>query len=151
MDQQGLSREAAEKMVHKSDHKRKGFMKFAFHRDWDDPSLYDLIINRDKLSPELASSLIIGTAQSQEIRECSLMALAIMERRSLEKRIEATLLRNNINIADIHVEVPVKGIAHITGWTDTQKDKDRVFRVVQGVRGVTDVKSEISVVPPAYV
>jgi cytidylate kinase len=147
MDQQGLSREAAEKMIHKSDHERKGFLKFAFHKDWDDPSLYDLVINRDKLSVESAASLIMDVAQSQEIKACSLTALDAMERMSLEKKIEAAIIRNGIGTLEFHIEVPEKGVAHIMGWTNTQEDKDRVFHVVKGVPGVEEVKSEVMVVP----
>jgi cytidylate kinase len=147
MDQQGLSREASEKMIRKSDHERKGFLKFAFHKDWDDPSLYDLAINRDKLSAESASGLILKVAQSQEIKECSLTALDAMERMSLEKKIEAALMGNNISTNEFHIEVPLKGVAIIVGWTQTQEIKNRVFRVVQEVPGVQEVKSEVEVVP----
>jgi len=150
MDQQGLSSEAAGKMIQKSDHERKGFLKFAFHKDWDDPSIYDLIINRNKLSAESASSLIIEVAQSQEIKECSLTALDSIERMSLEKRIEAAFIKNDISTAEFHIEVPEKGVAYITGWTHTQEHKDRVFHVVQGVHGVQEVKSEVHVIPMTY-
>lgn len=147
MDQQGLSREAAEKMIHKNDHERKGFLQFAFHKDWDDPSLYDLVINRDKLSAESTSRLIMEVAQSQEIEECSITALDAMERLSLTKRIEATLLRDGISTTELHIEVPEKGVVRISGWTQTQENKDRVLHVVQGVPGIHEVRSEISVVP----
>jgi len=147
MDQQGLSSEAAEKMITKSDHERKGFLKFAFHKDWDDFSLYDLIINRDKLSVESASRLIIEVSQSQEIRACSLTALDSMERMSLEKKIEAALMRSNISTNAFHIEVPEKGVVKVTGWTQMQADEDRVLHVVQGVPGVTKVESEIKMAP----
>jgi cytidylate kinase len=147
MDQEGLSREAAEKMISKSDHERKGFLKFAFHKDWDDLSLYDLIINRDKLSAESASRLIIEVSQSQEIKKCSLTALDSMEIMSLEKKIEAAIIRNDISTNELHIEVPKKGVASITGWTQTQEEKDRVFHVVHEVPGVQEVKSEVHVVP----
>jgi cytidylate kinase len=150
MHQQGLSSEAAEKMINKSDHERKGFMKFAFHKDWDDLSLYDLIINRDKVSTESASSLIIEMAQSQEIKECSLTALEAMERRSLEKKIEVAFIKNDINANELTIEVLKKGVASITGWTHTQEERDRVFHVVQGVPGVQEVKSEVRVIPMTY-
>jgi cytidylate kinase len=147
MDQEGLSSEAAEKMITKSDHERKGFLKFAFHRDWDDLSLYDLIINRDKLSAESASSLIIEMAQSQEIKECSLTALESMERMSLEKKIESALIRNDVNTNEFNIEIPKKGVVSITGWTYTQEAKDRVLRAVQEVPGVQEVISDVNVVP----
>jgi cytidylate kinase len=147
MDRQGLSQEAAEKMIHKSDSERRGFLQFAFHKDWDDPSLYDLIINRDKLSADSAAGLIVEVAQSQEIKECSLTALDAMERRSLSKKIEAALLRNDISPSDFHIEIPEKGVALIRGWTHTQGDKDRLLEVAREVPGVSEVKSEVNVVP----
>jgi cytidylate kinase len=147
MDQQGLSSEAAGKMIQKSDHERKGFLKFAFHKDWDDPSLYDLIINRDKLSAESTSMLIIEAAQSQEIKECSLTALDAMERMSLEKKIEAALIRNNISTTYFHIEVPKKGVVQVTGVTQYEETKDRALKVIKEISGVSEVISEVAVVP----
>jgi len=147
MDQQGLSRESAEKMIEKSDHERKGFMRFAFRKNWDDLSLYDLVLNREKLSAESASILIIEVAQSPEIKACSLTALDAMELKSLEKRVEAALIRSNISTNDFHIEVPEKGVVKVTGWTQMQAHQDRVLHVVQGVPGVTKVESDIKVIP----
>ncbi len=147
MDQQGMSREAAEKMIHKSDSDRKGFLQFAFHKDWNDASLYDLIINRDKLSIDSAANLIIKVAQSQEIKACSITALDAMEKLSLLKKIEAAMLQNDLSFLDFYIEVPDKGVAQITGWTYTQESKDRLLEVVKGVPGVSDVKSEVVVLP----
>jgi cytidylate kinase len=147
MDQQGLSSEAAEKMINKSDNERKGFLKFAFHKDWDDLSLYDLIINRDKLSVESASRLIIEVSQSQEIKACSLTALDSMERMSLEKKIEAALMRNDISTMYFHIEVPKKGLVQVTGVTKYKETKDRVFKVIKETPGVSEILSEVAVVP----
>lgn len=91
MDQQGVGWEAAEKMIYQSDSERMDFLKFAFHMDWNDPSLYDLVINRDKLSVNSAARLIMEVAQSQEIKECGITAVEAMERLSLSKKIAAAL------------------------------------------------------------
>ena len=53
--QQGASRKADEKMIHKSGSERRGFLQFAFHMDGNDPCLYALIINRDKLTTDSAA------------------------------------------------------------------------------------------------
>jgi cytidylate kinase len=150
MDQQGLSQEAATKMIHKSDSERKGFLQFAFHKDWDDLTLYDLSINRDKLSVDSAARLIMEVAQSREIKECSLTALDAMESRSLEKKIEAALIKNDISLLDIHIEIPEKGVALIHGWTHTQENKDLIFEVAKEIPGVSEVKSEVAVIPAGY-
>jgi cytidylate kinase len=44
MVQRGLSRKAAEKLIHERDHEQKRFFEYAFHKDRNDPSLYDLIM-----------------------------------------------------------------------------------------------------------
>ena len=147
MHQQGVSREAAEKMIYRSDSERRDFLQFAFHMDWNDHSLYDLVINRDKLSASSAARLVMEVAKSQEIKECSLLAVEAMERLSLSKKIEAALLENNLSPAQFHVEVPEKGIARITGWTSSHDYKNVLLEVVKGVPGVSDIRSEVVVVP----
>jgi cytidylate kinase len=151
MDQQGMSQEAATNMIHKSDNERKGFLQFAFHKDWDDPTLYDLLINRDKLSAGSAAKLIMEVAQSQEIRECSSSALNAMERLSLSKRIEAALLNNKIPLMNLHVEVPEKGVAQVTGTLHSEHLRDRLLEVVQVVPGVSQVRSEVNVIIPSSI
>ena len=147
MKQQGLSEESALKMIRKSDSERGGFLEYAFHKDWNDPSLYDLVINRDKLSVASAAKLIMEVAQSQEIKECSLTALHAMEHRALSKKIEAALLKNDTSLTDIHIEVPEKGVAVIRGWTHTQENRDRLLEVVKEVPGVSEVKSDVAIIP----
>ena len=49
MDHQAINQEAAEKMIHKNDRARRDFLQFAYHIEWNDSSLYYLIIKRDKL------------------------------------------------------------------------------------------------------
>ena len=60
---QNLTREAAEKLIRKSDRQNKEFFRFTFHRHWDDPSLYDLCINPGKIGIERASQTIVETAR----------------------------------------------------------------------------------------
>jgi cytidylate kinase len=153
INQRGLSREATEKLIHKTDNEQRGFLQFAFHMNWNDPSLYDLVINRDKLSTDSAAKLIMEAAQSQEIKECSMTALESMERLSLSRRVDAAVLESNLG-SDVfrrdmfHIEVPEKGVVRITGVTHMQGAEERLLRVVKGVTGVTDVRSEVVVMPP---
>ena len=53
-----LSHEAAVDFMHKEDRGRRRFLKRYFHRDVDDPLLYDVTINTDRLSYEEATRLI---------------------------------------------------------------------------------------------
>jgi len=149
MDQQGISRDAAEKIIYKSDGERKGFLQFAFHMDWNDPSLYDLIINQDKMGTDSAAKLITDVAQSQQIKACSLTALYTMERLSLLKKVEAAILKNKISSQGFHIDVPERGVVQITGSLNPLESESGLLEVVKGVPGVLEVRSEV-VVPELH-
>jgi osmotically-inducible protein OsmY len=68
-----------------------------------------------------------------------------MERLSLSKRIEAALLKNKIPLANLHLEVPEKGVARVTGVLHSEHLRDRLLEVVKVVPGVSEVKSEVTV------
>ena len=149
VDQQGLSPEAAEKLITKSDNKRKAYIRYAFHEDWDSPRLYDIIINRDKMSPDTAANMIIEAARSEEIGECGSKASESMEKLALVKKIEAAALKNNFNINLLHIEVPERGIVHVWGYTETQEEMARFKRVIKQIPNVVSVKYDVSVMDVA--
>ena len=146
MENQGLSRVAAEKLIRKFDHRQSGFFRYAFHMQWDDPSLYDVIINTQKMSVNTAAKLILETIQSDDINTCSLDALAAMERLSLQKQIHAELLKNNIEMDFLHIEVSENAVVHISGVSRSLKDKEKIEHVVKNLPHIADVTSDISVV-----
>ncbi|RJQ55452.1 MAG: BON domain-containing protein [Desulfobacteraceae bacterium] len=147
METKGMSREAAEKLVAKTDNEQSGFFRYAFHMDWNDPSLYDLIINTEKLGIEAAAKLIVDTAGSEALSECSLTAVGGMERLSLKKRVEAAILETDINPYLFSIEVPEKGVVHLNGTTYSEEEKNKLIRVVRQVSGVSNVKVEIGIMP----
>lgn len=151
MSAQDLSREAAEKLIHKRDSDRKGFFEFAFHRDFTDPSLYDIVIHRDKVSTELAAKLITEAARSDEMQECSLTALDSMDRLSLTRRVEAAVMENALTGSLIHpdilnIEVREKGVVHVTGAIQSPDGKANILKVIEAVPGVTEARSELVVI-----
>ncbi|MDF1592507.1 MAG: cytidylate kinase family protein [Desulfobacterales bacterium] len=142
---QGLGPEVARKLILKSDNEKKGFFKFAFNLNWDDPSLYDLMINSGKLGSEAAASLIIATARLDEIKTCSLTALETMEKLSQERAVRAVLLKHNVNLTLLHLEVPQKGTLALRGFAYSEEDKERVIKLVKSVPGIASVTPEISI------
>ncbi len=141
--EQGFSTEAARKSIYKSDDERRGFMRFAFRMDWDDPSLYDIIINRDKLGAEGAAQLITAARDVDAIKECSLAALESMERLSLAKKVEAVIIKNCLNPGNYHVSVPEAGIVHLSGIINPLESKDQLIDYVKAVPGVKEVSTDI--------
>jgi cytidylate kinase len=143
---QGLSREAALKLIRQRDREQAGFFKFAFQIDMDDPALYDLIINTQKLDAGTAAGLIVNAARSEGMRACSLNALESMERLALEKKIHAALIENRIDPSQIVVEVSEKGVTHIAGISANTEDKHRIESTVCKVPGVSKVVSGVEVI-----
>ena len=145
-EQKGLSEDAAQKLIKKSDQEQKGFFRFAFHKDWTDPELYDLIINTEQIGLDLAAKIIMEVARSEKIQECSITAAEAMEKLSLKKRIHAVLLENDISLSSLHVEVPEKGLVEISGFTYSDKKKEQILEIIKRVSGVSKVQGEISVI-----
>ncbi|MGD2098656.1 MAG: cytidylate kinase family protein [Desulfobacterales bacterium] len=145
--QAGVSREVAERLIRKSDSNQRGFFQFAFHREWNDLSLFDLVISTEKMAPASAAEIIINATQDQNVKNCSLTALDAMERLSLEKKIEAAILENNFNTLFIHISVPQKGVALVSGLTESMEDRRRLTKIVGAVDGVREVGNEVSIRP----
>jgi cytidylate kinase len=146
----GLSEEAARKLIHKLDSKHRGFFRLAFGKDLNDPSLYDLIVNCEKLGHESAAGLIIEAANAEEIHACSLTALEAMEKLSLVKKVQAALLKDNLDDNLLTVDVSKTGVIELGGLTHSQELLERIIEVVHKVPGVSKVHSEIVVATSLY-
>jgi hypothetical protein len=141
-----VNRQSAVKIIRKSDHQRNGFFKFAFNIDLDDPSLYDLTINTEKIGNDLASQFVINMANSDEINACSLTALNAMERLSLTKKVEAELLKNDISLTLVHIDAQDEGRLHISGLAANEHEKERIQDVIAGMPDISNVQFDIGVV-----
>ena len=142
-----LTNKAAEKMIRKSDNEKKGFLRFAFQMDWEHPSLYDLVINTEKLGIEGAAKLVMESLLLDGIKECSLKALETMERMSLMKTVQAGLIKAGFTHSQFHVEIPEQGLVEVSGYTATEEDKSRMLKTVKKVPGVTKVKDQVGIMP----
>jgi hypothetical protein len=122
----------------------------AFGKDLNDPSLYDLIVNCEKLGHESAAGLIIEAANAEEIHACSLTALEAMEKLSLVKKVQAALLKDNLDDNLLTVDVSETGVIELGGLTHSQELLDRIIEVVHKVPGVSKVHSEIVIATSLY-
>ena len=56
--QQDISLDAARAQIEASDRARSGYLRRFYHARWDDPGLYDIIINTARLVPEQAACMV---------------------------------------------------------------------------------------------
>jgi len=142
MEQEKISNEDAMELIEKGDSDMEGFMQFSFQMDWNDISLYDAIINVDKIGLDSAAAQVIAMAKTRKNQECSLTALETMEKLSLLKRVEASILKNNIHPQELFFEVPETGVVKITGLINPLHTVGDVLEIVRAVPGVKDVVCE---------
>jgi cytidylate kinase len=144
----GYAREAAVKAMEKSDHERSSFIRFAFKRDWEDPRLYDLMINMDKLSVPSAVEGILALSRSEEIKACSAHALESIGKMALEERVEAAITEAGLSWGQtysVSASVPEPGKVLLTGLVEEEGGKRRAEGVVKEVKGVESVENRIRV------
>ncbi len=130
-----------------ADARQQGFFRFAFHERWDDPSLYDLIINTEKLGVEASAATVIVAAQDQRINECSLTALDTMERMALTKQVEAELLKMDVDLKFLTIEAQSGGTVNISGLVVQEVLKKRISDIVRNLPGVDEVRNRVVTMP----
>jgi cytidylate kinase len=142
-----LDRHAAENMVRKSDHQRGGFLRYAFNMNWEDPSLYDMVINTEKVGIDTAVQLIVEAARSEEIKACSPTALDAMARLALARSAEARLLEAAFSPFSLSVKSPQRGVVEVSGWVIAEEDKEKIGTLLKGIPQVTEVRLNLVVRP----
>jgi hypothetical protein len=151
MREMNLSREAASSVMARSDRQNKSFFRYAFQKDWDEPSLYDLCINPEKIGITRAAETITLVAQYPELRKCSIYAVEALDRFSLAKRVRVHLIERGVRPLGLNVEVPAKGVVHVTGIIHQADDKQLIEEITKAERGVVQVHVDVALVPAGYV
>jgi len=147
MQEKRLGRKTAEKVLRKHAEEIGGYLKYAFKLDRGSPYNFDLVINTDKMSVELGVELVVAAAQAEMYRMCSESAMTTMAQLSLSKKIQAELLRHNINRNFLHIEVFDPGIVSVRGFPKDEAEQARIIEVIQAEPGVTEVRSEFGNAP----
>ena len=144
----GLLWEVAIKAIHKSDHERGAFIKFAFGQDWDNAELYDIVINMDNLTVDFAVDTVLHMARSEEIKACSIDAMKSLEMMGLARRAEAALIGADFGISSSSLSISVleQGQIQLTGVVSEQLNKTEAEQILKRVKGVKSVDNQIRVI-----
>jgi cytidylate kinase len=152
----GFNREAALAAMKRTDDERGGFIRAAFGVDWESPDLYDLVLNMDKLSVELAAGTVVHVARSSEIAEASADAVRSREVLGLSSRVDAALTEAGIISgrvppgslsSAVAASVVEPGVVRLSGQVETEEHRAEVERVLRSVVGVQSVENDIKVLP----
>lgn len=146
MDEKQVSKEVAQRMLHRSDHDKKGFIHFAFHEDWLNPQLYDFILNTDKLSADYAARMIVEGAKTEEIKSCGLDSMANLQKLSIQRQIESAFLEAGVMTSHIFFTVENGDLVRVFGMVSSQEEKGKIETLLKKIKEVKRVANDLLVV-----
>ena len=144
--QQELGHKEALAYIEKVDKERRQWVRFLFDVEWDDPHLYDLVLNLSRLSVGTACETIARLTECDEFKPTADSRRA-MQNLALASRVRATLARD-ARTRDVELEVVAEeGVVTITGETHSPAVDEAVDLVARRVDGVKEVRSKVVFIP----
>jgi len=145
VEHQGKDEKQATRILRRSDRDSAGFIQSFFDVDWDDQSLYDLVINTQKFTVDTGVKMILESFHSPEIKEGEKRAETKLADLALVQKVEATILGIlGIDIRHINIQTE-EGIVTLRGAVTSSVDKENCERAVASVEGVNGVDNQLLV------
>lgn len=138
MERNKFTRDEAVRYIYSIDHQREKWTKFLYDVDWNDPSLYDIVINLKKMSIPTACEMISVMVKAEEFKTTEASRKA-MEDLLLASTVKAVLASNDFT-KNFNVEVVAdNGRVTVGGKVDTLEDIENVTELVRKIKGVKTV------------
>jgi cytidylate kinase len=134
-DRLGLGREEGEGYIARMDQERRSWTRFLYGVEWDDPSLYDFVVNLEQSSIAEACEVLAG----MERLECFAFTperRAAIQDFALASKVWAAL---GLDRGTTHLEVEVRaraGTVYIQGFVGSERAIHEVERVAGQVPGL---------------
>lgn len=146
MRQLELEREAAIAHIEKVDKERDRWTRFLYGVDWRDPSLYDVVLNLNRISIPSACETLAAMTELEEFRPTA-QSLRAAEDLALSTRVTARLLRDpRTEAANLQV-VADDGTVTIAGATRSWAVVEAIPAVALQVEGVREVVCQVGIGP----
>lgn len=141
--EKGGDEKQAARILRRFDRDSEGFIRTFFDTNWDDPALYDLVLNTRKISLETAVAMILEGAQSREITEGERASREKLATLALTQKVEATLLEVlGVDVRHLNAQID-KGTVTLRGSVPTAKDKGKCEKAVAALEGVQEVDNQL--------
>jgi cytidylate kinase len=142
MEQHDFDWQQAADYIKKADDTRVRWSQFLFHVDTRDPSLYDLIIDVDRINIAGACD-IVCTAAGLERFQKTAESQERLDNFILSTEIRAAVAKE-IHICDDHIEINAhNGIVELSGSVHSLEEADELREFVCKYPGVKDIQSHL--------
>jgi cytidylate kinase len=142
MRHRGLTRKDAVAFIERVDKERRQWTRSAFDVEWDDPALYDVVVNLSRMRLETATELVVRLTEREEFQPTAASRKALRDL-ALGNRVAATLARDARTQAATLEVTADDGRVTVTGTTQSSTLSQAVGTVAREVDGVADVRSEV--------
>jgi len=144
MKDANLNQEKAIAHIQRVDKDRKQWARLLYGVEWEDPSLYDVILNLGKISAESAAETIKRMAEQKEFASTS-ENQKDLDNFSLSCRVWAALAKNpETRSAGIQVNASA-GAVVISGTVNSVKALELVPQIAETVEGVKTLQCDFGV------
>src|SRR4030095_14372505 len=89
-----VDRAAAEMIIEDRDREKEAFIATLYGKDWRDPAYYDLVLNIDQFSNEMAVEIIIKAAQAKGIEATPVQLPAQLREEILTTKLDVAQMAN---------------------------------------------------------
>ncbi|MCL4558649.1 MAG: cytidylate kinase family protein [Deltaproteobacteria bacterium] len=138
MERNKFTREEAVRYIYSIDTQREKWTKFLYDVDWNDPSLYDIVVSLKKITIPTACEMIAVMVKADEFKttEASVKAMNDL---ALASKVKAVLASDDFT-KNFNVEVVADaGFITVNGKVDTMEDVDNITELVKNIKGVKGV------------
>lgn len=144
MEQFGLDEDEAIAHIRQVDKERNDWMQFFYGLNWEDPSLYDIVINLEKVSLETAYRTIITLLEQPDFKSTAESEKALNDL-TLRTRVWAELAKNETTrSASLHVAAD-DGRVIVSGSVGSSKVVNAVLDTARRVAGVEQLTNDVGV------
>jgi hypothetical protein len=134
----------AEAEIKRSDHSNATRMHDQFGVTWNDPVLFDMVLNTERLSVDTCVQLIKTLLQRDEFAQTD-ASLALLQGMALSAHVRSALRRQpHTHRADVTVRC-IDGRVTLSGIVVDPDERAAVARVTAGVAGVREVDDQLRV------
>ena len=146
-EERHLTLDEAVAFIKQADKERTDWVQFLFGVDWDDASMYDLVVNVGRASMDTACAVVVGMAQRPEFRPTAQSTKALNDL-ALSSRVLAALLADD-RTATPNVEASAdEGVVTLRGSLGNKEMATDFIEVARKVEGVTTVNTDFVFMPP---
>jgi cytidylate kinase len=138
-----LDERQARAQIEKVDREREKWTRYLYHRTWQDPFLYDAVLNLEHLDLSDACEIVATMAGLQLFQWTEQSRRAVADK-ALASLVTAELAKNDLTRGS-QLEVSAGGgVVYVRGTTGLREVRDAVPHLVRAVPGVTEVRCEIA-------